>query len=90
MFTFVMQPGDFVLFQHDSDLGRIIQHVSQSWASHAAFAVEAPDQMIEAADFNGVRHSTLAEYVTIRPSSGFKSAVRRVSMSLPLSPRHSR
>jgi hypothetical protein len=62
-FDFALQPGDFVLFQHESSLGRIIQHVTHSWASHAAFVVAAPDRLIEAADLDGVRLTQIEDYI---------------------------
>ena len=63
LFDFTMQPGDVVLFQHQTDLGKMIQKVTGSWASHAAFALDA-DEFIEAADLAGVRRVPLATYVT--------------------------
>ena len=63
LFDFTMQPGDVVLFQHMTDLGKLIQRVTGSWASHAAFALDA-DEFIEAADLAGVRRVPLATYVT--------------------------
>jgi hypothetical protein len=63
-FDFSLQPGDFVLFQHESDLGRIIQRVTGSWASHAAFCTVAPDGLIEAADLDGVRQTKIEDYTT--------------------------
>jgi len=66
-FSYAMQPGDVVLFQHQSDLGKMIQHVTHSWASHAAFCVASPDQLIEAADLSGVRRTKIEGY-TIDPT----------------------
>jgi hypothetical protein len=80
-FSFSLEPGDFLLFQHDSDLGRIIQHVTKSWASHAAFAIAPPDKMIEAADLSGVRRSTLAEYTS--DPTFLRIQVRRAPMLAP-------
>ena len=73
-FDFTMQPGDVVLFQHQSDLGKLIQRVTGSWASHAAFALDE-DEFIEAADLSGVRRVPLATYVT--DSTFLRIQVRR-------------
>lgn len=63
-FAFDLKPGDFLLFQHESSLGRIIQHVTRSWASHAAFCWRSPDDLIEAADLDGVRETHIETYLS--------------------------
>ena len=52
-FAFELQPADVVLFQHESDLGKLIQKVTGTWASHAAMALGG-DWLIEASDLKGV------------------------------------
>jgi hypothetical protein len=53
-FDFPLQAGDVVLFQHDSDLGKLIQKCTNTWASHAAMSL-GEDWLIEAHDLGGVR-----------------------------------
>ena len=66
-FAFCLLPGDFLLFQHETSLGRIIQHLTHSWASHAAFCRQQPDGLIEAADLDGVRNRCGARPVSTSP-----------------------
>ena len=56
-----LQAGDVVLFQHQSDLGKLIQAVTGSWASHAALGL-MPGLTIEAHDLEGVRRVVFSLY----------------------------
>ena len=74
-FNFALQPCDCILFQHQSDLGKIIQKVTKSWASHAALCIWGPDYLIEADDLVGVHKTALSIY--LRDTSFVRIQVRR-------------
>ena len=63
-FAFTRQPGQGLAFEHvGNPLSLEIRRVTDCWACHAAFVIEAPDKLIEAHDLHGVRKTTLADYL---------------------------